>query len=271
GVNIMDTCQKLGIPLVVYFLGYDGTVDWVLKKYGHRYHEFNTKAKAVIGVSKDMMNLLEAQGISRSLMHYNPCGPNNVPEVEALPAQNPPHFVAVAGFVEKKGYAYSIKAFAKVVAKYPEARLSIVGNGLLLTSIKTLVHELGLEKQVVFHGRLTIDEITTISRGARAFIQHSVIASNGDREGTPVAILEAGLLGLPVISTRHAGIPEVILDGITGLLVEERDIQGMADAMEVLIEDPDKAGQIGKAARKHVLREFNQEKLINNLWRILSS
>src|SRR5205823_4306575 len=82
-------------------------------------------------------------------------------------------------------------------------------------------------------------------RQARAFVQHSVEASTGDCEGLPVGILEAGASGLPVIATRHAGIPEAVVDGETGVLVAEKDVRGMAHAMAHLLKSPELAGRLG--------------------------
>jgi glycosyltransferase involved in cell wall biosynthesis len=91
-----------------------------------------------------------------------------------------------------------------------------------------------------------------------AFVQHSVRAPSGDSEGTPVAILEAAASGLPVVSTRHAGIPEAVLDEVSGLLVEEGNVSAMADAMCRLLDTPGLAVRMGEAGRKHMQINFEQ-------------
>jgi glycosyltransferase involved in cell wall biosynthesis len=104
---------------------------------------------------------------------------------------------------------------------------------------------------------------------ALAFVQHSVTAPNGDMEGTPVAVLEAGAAGLPVIATRHAGIPDVVIEGETGLLVDEHDVEGMAAMMIRLAEMPETAMEMGSAARKRVREHFSMEQHISLLNRCI--
>jgi glycosyltransferase involved in cell wall biosynthesis len=108
-------------------------------------------------------------------------------------------------------------------------------------------------------------------RAGRCFVQHSIEAASGDSEGTPVAVLEAGATGLPVVSTRHGGIPEVVIDGRTGLLVDEGDWQGMARAMATLAANPRLAAQLGAEARQHVEEHFSIDRSIARLWRIVES
>ena len=101
--------------------------------------------------------------------------------------------------------------------------------------------------------------------------QHSVMSATGDCEGTPVSILEAGATGLPVVSTRHAGIPDVVIEGETGLLVDEHDDTSMAQHMIRLAQEPELAGRMGKAAREHIQKNFSKELRIGNLWSIINS
>ena len=93
-------------------------------------------------------------------------------------------------------------------------------------------------------------------RGARAFLQHSLVAPDGDSEGSPVAVMEAQLSGLPVVATRHAGIPEVVLDCRTGLLVDEGDVEAMAEAMQQMVVHPFQAARLGAAGRKRIEAAF---------------
>jgi len=106
---------------------------------------------------------------------------------------------------------------------------------------------------------------------ARCFVQHSVVASSGDSEGTPVGILEAGASGLPVVSTRHGGIPDVVIEGETGFLVAENDVDGMAQRMVQMATSPDLAGMLGHRARKHIQDSFSSERSLGRLWSIIES
>ena len=105
--------------------------------------------------------------------------------------------------------------------------------------------------------------------GARAFVQHSMTAPSGDSEGIPVAILEAGASGLPVIATRHAGIPEAVVDGETGYLVGEGDVNAMASRMRQLALEPELAGRLGARARAHVREHFRLSDTLVQLWGVL--
>jgi len=106
-------------------------------------------------------------------------------------------------------------------------------------------------------------------RRAAVFVQHSVIAPSGDREGTPVAILEAGAAAVPVVATRHEGIADVVIDGATGLLVEEGDVNGMAAAVADLLSDQERARQLGQAARRRIEEKYSMQASIDRLWTIL--
>lgn len=185
-------------------------------------------------------------------------------------AANPPLFVGVGRFVEKKAPHLTLLAFRRVLDACPEARLRLLGDGPLMPVCRDMVRGLGMEHAVELPGAVPHAEVAEAMRGARAFVQHSVRAADGDCEGNPVAVMEAGAAGLPVVATRHAGIPETVLDGTTGLLVDERDVDGMAERMIELARDPALAGRLGRAARERIRAEFGMEKSIERLGRILT-
>src|SRR5438067_11507710 len=107
--------------------------------------------------------------------------------------------------------------------------------------------------------------------GTRFFVQHSMEARNGDCEGTPLGILEAGASGLRLVSTRHAGIADVVIENETGLLVDERDVKGMAENMVRLAEDPELAGRLGRAARQRLAHSFSEQRRLCRLLKIINS
>ena len=106
-------------------------------------------------------------------------------------------------------------------------------------------------------------------REVRGFVQHSMVAPDGDSEGNPVAVMEAQLSGLPVVATRHAGIPEVVVDGQSGLLVGEGDESAMAQAMAQLVMDPDLAARLGDFGRRHVQERFTIEHHLQQVSQLL--
>ncbi len=147
----------------------------------------------------------------------------------------------------------------------------MIGFGPLMESSVQLARDLRIADAVTIMGPCAPQVIQEEMRRARCFVQHSVVASDGDSEGTPVSILEAGASGLPVVSTRHAGIPDVVLEGETGFLVEERDLSGMAARMLRFAVDPALAGKMGEAARRWIESEFSVAKRVGNLWKIIES
>src|SRR5690606_28888079 len=160
-------------------------------------------------------------------------------------------------------------AFKEAVDRMPDARLVMVGDGPLLEACRQLARALGVERVVSFPGALPHDEVADIMRQARGFVQHSLRPADGDSEGTPLAVLEAAATGLPVIATRHGGIPDVVRDGETGILVDEGDVRAMAEAVAALALHPGRARALGEAARSRIRAEFSIERSIDSLARVL--
>src|SRR5438132_11133450 len=251
GVLVMEACRKLNVPLVVHFHGYDASVRHVLEENAETYPAMFKQAAAVIAVSRAMRRKLVSLGAPAERVFYNPCGVDCGQFTQAEPVERPA-FLAVGRFVEKKAPHLTLKAFAEVYRTVPEARLRMIGDGPLLDACRKLTNELGIDAAVVFLGAQPHEVVAQEMRRARCFVQHSLEAENGDCEGTPVGILEAGASGLPVVSTRHAGIQDVIIEGRTGFLVEERDVPTMASYMIEMAKSPDNARQLGINARAHV-------------------
>lgn len=182
-------------------------------------------------------------------------------------AQKPFTLTAVGRFVEKKGLAYAIRAVAhiKSVNKDLNIRLLIVGDGPLRAALQSLTQELDLQDEVVFLGRMPHAEISKTLNKSDAFILPSVTAKNGDMEGIPVSLMEAMASGVPVISTRHSGIPELIEHEVNGLLADERDSVGLAKVIERTMADPTSSNARACAARATIESKFNNETLQNEL------
>jgi glycosyltransferase involved in cell wall biosynthesis len=229
------------------------------------------EAAAVIAVSRAMERKLISLGAPPQKVHYNPYGVDCREFAGADPATAPPLFVAVGRFVEKKAPDLTLQAFAEVRRAVPEARLRIVGDGPLLERCRELVIDLGIADTVTFLGAQPHSVVREEMRRARCFVQHSVEATSGDSEGTPVSVLEAGASGLPVVATRHAGIPDVVAEGHTGFLVDEHDVAGMASHMLQLARDPVLAGKLGQAASRRIQESFSKDQSLNRLWAIIES
>jgi glycosyltransferase involved in cell wall biosynthesis len=270
GVAMLPVCKKARIPLVVHFHGFDASHIPTLQKYKSSYQEMFSYAKYIIVVSTAMLHAIKELGCPVDKIVLNTYGINEI-FFNCKPLFESNIFFAAGRFVEKKGPEFTIGSFHKIVPQFPDARLYLAGDGPLLEHCRQLVKTLSLEKNVFFPGILKPEMIAGFMQKSIAFVQHSLVATSGDSEGTPVAIMEASAASLPVISTYHAGIPDVILDGITGLLVPEKDIEKMADAMMVLLKDKKLARKMGQAGRERIKSEFSMERYIDVLKSLLYS
>ena len=271
GIRILKACRRAAVPLVVHFHGADASRHKILRRHAADYRRMFTQAAAVIAVSRAMERQLLSLGCPSEKLIYGPCGADCDAFVEARPLTAPPQFLAVGRMVEKKGPNLTLMAFARVLEQRPDARLRMIGDGELLDTCRDLAASLAINHAVVFLGRQSHDVVRQEMQQARAFVQHSVTAADGDSEGTPVSILEAGAAGLPVVSTRHAGISDVVLDGKTGLLVEERRIDEMARHMLALANDPVRADELGRNAAVHVRRYYTMSQSIRRLAHVLEA
>jgi len=269
GVMLWRACRMAGVPLVVHFHGYDAYRTQTLEEHGAEYAEMFDNVAAIIVVSSEMQRQLVSLGASPELVHCNPCGVDIADFSQADPKSAPPTFLAVGRFVNKKGPLLTILAFRQVVHEVPEARLLMVGEGELLDGSRQIVDGLGLEDCVHFLGSRTHREVAGLMRSVRAFVQHSVVAEDRDSEGTPVAVLEAGATGIPVVCTRHAGIADSVVHAETGYLVDERDVSSMADYMKKLARNPGLASAMGARAREHVSRNHSMDLHLQRLWEII--
>jgi colanic acid/amylovoran biosynthesis glycosyltransferase len=148
-------------------------------------------------------------------------------------------FLQVSSLAEKKGHEYTIRAFTKFFKKneiYKEkVRIIFTGEGDRKEALIQLVRELDLQSNVKFIGNVSPDEAVVLMNEADVYVHHSIESSNGDKEGVPTSIMEAMAMKLPILSSFHAGISELVEHGVNGLLCNEKDIETYAQQiMEIL-------------------------------------
>lgn len=179
--------------------------------------------------------------------------------------------LSVGRLVEKKGLKYAIMGVAKILRQFPNIRYEIAGNGRLRSSLERLIAELGAANHIRLLGWKDREEVLQLLRQAHIFLAPCITSDDGDQEMGPVVILEAMASGLPVVSTRHTGIPEFVRDGESGFLVGERDPEGIADKLSYLLKNPDTAHEMGERGRKHIEDHHDLDKQTDRLLEIYRS
>ncbi len=171
------------------------------------------------------------------------------------------HIVSVARLSEEKGLEYCIKAIARLVKKYPNIRYTIVGDGVERKSLYKEIKRHKLQEVVKLFGWATQENIAKILNTAHIFLLASIVPQKGSLEAIPNAIKEAMLMGLPVVSTYHGGIAELVKNGVNGFLVPERDIEAIENRLEYLINNPQIWPNMGKQGSEEVKKLFDYRKL----------
>ncbi len=272
GAHMAPVCKALNIPLLVIFHGHDATDTKLLKEYKADYIKMFEYATFTIAVSEEMKKRLLAAGAIPEKLQLIPYGVDVDKFKPSSINTNNDTFLAVGRFTKKKGPLHTIKAFYKALQKFPEAKLVMVGGKTgMYAECDKLVTELGIAASVNFTGILNSDEVAALMTNSLAFVQHSITAPNGDMEGTPLGILEASASALPVVSTLHGGIKEAVIHGTTGYLVPEKDEDGMAAYMIKLLENPEKAKEMGAKGRNHIVENHYQEKQIRKIYELAAA
>ncbi|MDD5218043.1 MAG: glycosyltransferase family 4 protein [Candidatus Omnitrophica bacterium] len=271
GATVYDRCWRNKIPCVVSFYGFDAYRRDILQEYGAVYRRMFEKVSAMIVVSGDMLRQLIRLGASSEKIIYNPCGVDT--EFYHLPdvPRTSPHVITVGRFIEKKGPQMTLRAFREVLSSCPDAKLTMVGEGVMKKDCERMASGWGISRSVRFPGKCSRHEIRSMYANSRVFVQHSMTASDGDSEGTPVAVLEAAATGLPVVSTRHGGIPEAVLHGESGYLVDEGDTHAMAQSIAGLLKSNELTASFGQCARRHICARFSFHQTMPELRRILEA
>ena len=167
------------------------------------------------------------------------------------------HLISVGSLVEKKGHEYLIDACAELAQEGYTFECSIIGGGPLQRQLQERINHLGLQDRVFLLGAKTQDVVQSLYRHSDVFALACVVARSGDRDGLPNVLLEALAMEIPVVTTPVTGIPELVRDGETGLLVPERDSHALARAIERLINDAKLRQELGQRGRELVLSEFD--------------
>jgi colanic acid/amylovoran biosynthesis glycosyltransferase len=247
-VDFIPLLDSMRLPYIVQGHGID--VSAALRRPGmaDQYRSYDSAAAILTRCEFHRKRLIDL-GLRADRVHVNPGGVDIPEQIPAHPADACKRFLAIGRFVPKKGPIYLLEAFRLAASRDATITLDYIGGGELLPAAQQLVSACRLNDRVRLHGPAKDDVKSRLAQECGVFVQHSVTdPETGDEEGLPAAIQEAMALGMTVISTRHAGIPEAIEHGVSGLLVEERDVEAMAEEMGRIASDAALCARLGASA-----------------------
>lgn len=259
GSAVREACEELNIPVVSNVLGYEIHKKDIVEKNKTDYKKLARYKSIVVPVAKNMIPKLKDLGFKDDQIIFSPLGARDE-FFEVTPDYHSQTFVAIGRFTESKSPQSTVLAFSKTLKVFPDAKLIMAGTGELLTECENLVRELKIAQNVVFAGWISPEKQVELFRHSAIFVQHSVIAKNGDAEGTPVVILEASAAGLPIVSTKHGGIVDTVIDTETGFLVNEHDVEAMAEKMIFLLKNPEQIKRMGQNGKQFIKENFSMRK-----------
>lgn len=269
GALLTPICRILNIPLIVHFHGQDAHNHSMIEKFRSQYQNMFDYATAIVSVSNTMTECLVELGCQAKKIVYNPYGPRKeFFDIQVNYETN--QFLAIGRFVDKKAPYLTLLAFKDVLETFPQARLTMAGDGPLMNTCRNLAKVYSLTDFVNFPGVVSHEQVKRLMTESFCFVQHSVVAENGDSEGSPVGIIEAAAAGLPIVATKHAGIVETVLDKKTGFLVKELDKDEMSNKMITLFQDRQLARKMATAGRTHIYDNFKIEQHIHTLDNLIS-
>lgn len=268
-IEFLRVCKQASLPLVLSTYGYDvGSLPKTTPTYLSALREVFNYASAVLAMSRDMQQDLIALGCPayKIIVHHTSVNP-----VEFTPSQRnsekPLRILSICSYSEKKGLPYLVESYGQICRDFPNSELRIIGRPAQVNdvaiAVDKIVEQYDLQERVQQLPSIPINDwqpmLAQEYAAAHIFALPSVTASDGDKEGIPTVLLEAQASGLPVVSSQHAGIPEAIVDGVTGLLVNERDVQDLTAKLGALLGSKQARLEMGNAGRKNIMAEFNVE------------
>lgn len=259
GVHLLPFIQRWPKPAVVSFHGMDIQTRAHDPGYESKLRDVLKASTLVLARSDSLLDRLRGLGCPDDKLRMNRTG---IPLDQFMiahrdvPADGSWRFVQACRLIEKKGIDDALQAFAGFSAKFPSAHYTIAGEGPLRAMLEKLCDELGLHDKVTFTGFLDGSKLSELYQRSHVFLHPSRMTEDQNQEGVPNSMLEAMATGLPVIATRHGGIPEAVRDGRSGILVAERDREALLEAMITLAADAGCWTRMSAAAADDVRENF---------------
>lgn len=195
----------------------------------------------------------------------------SIPPVKIKYMRKTNEILFVGRLVERKGVRYLIEAFSKVLPNVNTARLRIIGDGPLKRSLISLTQTLGLEGKITFSGFVSENVLFEAYKKAGVFVLPAIVDSKGDTEGLGVVLIEAINYGVPVIASNVGGIPDIIKDNETGILVPEKDSDALSKAIINILKNEESIRRLIKNAKEHIKENFSWETVISKLDELYSA
>ncbi|MDI9403104.1 MAG: glycosyltransferase [Limnohabitans sp.] len=250
-------------PIVTAFYGYD--VTRALRTQPHIYDTLFREGELFLPNSQHLARLLIEHGApsARVVVHRLGIDLARFPEVTTTRPLGPTRALAVGRFVEKKGFGNLLLALAAARSR-TDCVLRLVGDGPLAPELRSAVRTLKLENRVEFAGWRTHSEVAHDMAHADFVAVPSVVARDGDVEGVPLVAIEAMATGLPVLASRHGGLPELIEDGTHGVLCDEGDVPALAEGL-VALSDPTRRELFRRHSRARIVADYDANALAHRL------
>jgi len=267
----LEVAKVLGIKFFAHAHGYDVSRSLRDTQMRRKYLRLKS-ADGIITMSEVSRQRLVKLGLGASRIHVIPYGidVSQSPVRHGLRKADTVRCLAVGRMVAKKAPLLLLEAFRRAVSALPALQLDYIGEGELFEAAHDFVQEHNLAAKVNLHGGQPNTVVQNMMSKTDIFLQHSrTDPETGDEEGLPVAILEAMGHGLPVITTTHAGIPEAVVEGVTGLLVDEGDTGDMAECLVQLASDAELRGQFGLAGWQRARERFTWQRERQDLLKVL--
>lgn len=270
GYYLLPVKKRTGMPLITTFYGFDMSILPRQEEWRRNYRELFEHGDIFLVEGSHMKRELVRIGCpeEKIRLQHIAVDPADIPVRKRLP-KGPDEKVVIlfcGSFVEKKGLLFALEGITKVVKQFDSVEFRVIGDGELRQEVETYVKKVSLSKWVKLLGMKSHRQVIEELYKADIFLHPSVTASNGDSEGgAPTIIIEAQAAGLPIVSTLHADIPEVVVDGKSGFLVKERDATAIADRLEYLLSHQMLWAEMGKAGREHVEMHYNITREVEKL------
>ena len=269
GVHLLPFIKRWPKPVVVSFHGMDVQPRADRPGYLDNLRELLRTVPLVMVRSESLRDRLLDLGcpLEKIRMNRTSIPTADFPRIDREPPADEHgwHLVQACRLIEKKGLDLTLRVFATFQKDHPTARLTIAGEGPLEPDLQKLAAKLGIADRVTFAGFLKGDDLRALYHDAHLFIHPSRLTADQNQEGVPNSMLEAMSTGLPVLATRHGGIPEAVDDSATGLLCDEDDEAALLANLRAITSDIARWSALGSAAAESVRERFDRDRGIENL------